>query len=261
MAGLMHADLQGGRVVHRFFTRAGGASDGIYRGLNCGPGSDDTFSAVAENRRRAVAQMGLPPPVLLTLHQIHSATVVPIAAGDILWSENDRPRADAMVTDRPDVALGVLTADCGPILLADSEAGVIGAAHSGWKGSLDDIGTATVTAMEGLGALRERIVAVLGPCIGPESYEVGPEFPDRFLERDPAWARFFTPAARPQHFLFDLPAFILDRLKTLGLATVTALGCDTYSDPDRFYSYRRATHRGERDYGRLLSAIRLQPSS
>jgi len=260
VAGLVHGDLQTGRVVHRFFTRSGGTSHGIYSGLNCGPGSDDAPAAVAENRRRATAQLGPPTPTLLTLHQVHSASVVTIGADDVLWSGSDRPRADAMVTDRPDVALGILTADCGPILLADSEAGVIGAAHSGWKGSLEDIGTATVLAMEALGASRSKIVAVLGPCIGAASYEVGPEFPHRFVERDPAWSCFFTPAVRPDHFLFDLPGFILDRLKGLGLASVASLGCDTYSDPDRFYSFRRATHRGERDYGRLLSAIRLQPS-
>lgn len=256
---LTHPHLDAAGIVHGFFTRRGGSSTGIHAGLNCGPGSDDNAAAVAENRRRASARLGDPAPALLTLHQVHSSDVVIVGPDTTLWHDSNRPRADALVTTRRDIALGVLAADCGPILFADPDAGVVGAAHSGWKGALADIGAATVAAMETLGGRRDRIAAVLGPCIGPDSYEVGPGFPDRFTATDPAAERFFQPSGRAGHFRFDLPGFILSRLGRLGLRSATALGLDTYADPDRFFSYRRATHRGEPDYGRLLSAIRLLP--
>jgi YfiH family protein len=238
---------------HAFFTREGGVSGGIYASLNGGLGSDDDKAHVAENRRRMAAHLGVAATHLLSVHQVHSADAV-IADGP--WS-GDKPRADALVTRTPGVALGVSSADCGPLLFADAEARVVGAAHSGWKGAFTGIGEATLAAMETLGARRGRIVAVLGPTIGREAYEVGPEFVARFAEATPDTARFFRPSPREGHALFDLPAYIRARLEAAGVGAFVDLALCTYSDPTRFFSYRRTTHRGEPDYGRLISAIAL----
>src|SRR5690606_162891 len=238
---------------HGFFTRAGGVSEGIYRGLNAGVGSDDAGDKVAENRAGVAAWMGVAPDRLVTLYQVHSpdALVVREAFG------TPRPKADAMVTDRPGLALGVLAADCGPVLYADGEAGVIGAAHAGWKGALTGVLEATIDAMERLGARRERIAAVLGPSIGPENYEVGPEFVQRFIEADPANEDYFAPSPQAGHAMFDLNRYTVDRLLRAGVAA-SAIGRCTYADEANFFSYRRATHRKEPDYGRQISAIVLE---
>jgi polyphenol oxidase len=238
---------------HAFFTREGGVSQGIYASLNGGLGSADVRSDVLENRARMAAHLAVPPEAMISVHQVHSADVVRVTGP---W-DGDRPKADAMVTATPGIALAVLTADCGPILFADSQARVIGAAHSGWKGSFTDIGEAVLSAMEGLGAKRERVTAVLGPTIGPNAYEVGPEFVQRFLDADAGHARFFRPSVRDQHAMFDLPAFIGAGLAKAGVGRFVDLALCTYSDPQRFYSYRMATHRKETDYGRLVSAIVL----
>ena len=247
------ADLSG--VQHRFFTRQGGVSAGLYSSLNCGYGSGDDPENVRENRRRVAASFGCGAEDLLTVHQIHSTDVLTV--GDQRWSSPGAPRADALVTDRPGVVLGVLAADCAPVLLADPQARVIGAAHAGWKGALAGVVEATVSAMEKLGARRERISAAIGPCIGRESYEVGPEFPAPFLERDEADAAFFRAAPRAGHFLFDLAGYLARRVGKAGVA-VEATGHDTLAGDADFFSYRRNTLKGVRDYGRGLSAIALE---
>ncbi|MEM1382111.1 MAG: peptidoglycan editing factor PgeF [Pseudomonadota bacterium] len=235
-------------VNHGFFTRQGGVSTGIYDSLNGGPGSTDELGAVSENRRRI--EEALAGTQLLSLHQIHSAEVVTVTEP---WAE--RPRADAMVTNRPSLALGILTADCAPILFADPEARVIGAAHAGWKGALAGVAEATVAAMEDLGARRDAVQAVIGPTISQRAYEVGPEFLDRFLDDDPDNARFFAQGVG-ERAQFDLPSYVLARLRAAGIAAEWTGHC-TYSDEGRFFSYRRATHRDEPDYGRLVAAITL----
>lgn len=240
-------------IRHGFFTRRGGVSNGIYASLNCGIGSDDRREDVLENRARVSSALGTEPDKLATPYQIHSAEAVTVTEA---WQPGKGPRADAVVTDRPGIALGVGSADCGPTLFADAEAGVVAAAHSGWRGALVGILESTVAAMERLGARPERIIAVLGPTISQANYEVGPELKARFVDADPANAGFFVPAPRPDHYQFDLPGFILARLGGAGVAAVS-VGLCTYADPDRFFSYRRGTHRGENDYGRLLSAITL----
>jgi YfiH family protein len=240
-------------IRHGFFTRAGGVSSGMYASLNCGVGSNDQRALVRENRARVAAAIGATPDKLATPHQVHGTAAVVV---EEVWAPGDGPKADALVTNRPGIALGVGTADCGPILFADAEAGVIGAAHSGWRGALAGIGESCVVAMEGLDARRERIVAVLGPTISQPNYEVGAEVRDRFIADHPGNARFFAPSARPGHFLFDLPGAIVARLNAAGVAT-SSVGLCTYADPERFFSYRRTTHRREADYGRLLSVIML----
>jgi polyphenol oxidase len=242
-------------VQHRFFTRRGGVSAGLYSSLNCGYGSGDEPDNVRENRRRAAASFELAATELLTVHQIHSTDVLTVA--DRRWTSPGAPKADAMVTDRPGVALGVLAADCAPVLLADPRAGVIGAAHAGWKGALAGIVEATIAAMERLGAQRERLQAAVGPCIGRESYEVGPEFPAPFLAQDDANAVFFRATPRAGHFLFDLAGYLAHRLALAGVAA-SATGHDTLRASDDFFSYRRNTLEGVRDYGRGLSAIALK---
>ncbi|MGD9862762.1 MAG: peptidoglycan editing factor PgeF [Pseudodonghicola sp.] len=236
---------------HGFFTRRGGASSGVFAGLNCGPGSTDQTEAVAINRARVAGALDLQPEALVTVHQVHSADAVTVT-GPLA----DRPRADALVSATPGVALAVLTADCQPVLFADHRAGVIGAAHAGWRGALDGVLEATVEAMEALGADRADIVAVIGPTISQRAYEVGPEFFDDFMMEDPESARFFANGAGDR-YLFDLPGFGLHRLRRAGVGAAEWTRHCTYSDPDRFYSYRRSTHLGEADYGRLISAIRL----
>lgn len=242
-------------IRHAFFTREGGVSGGLYASLNCGFGSGDDPAAVAENRARALAGAGMPPDSLVTAYQVHSPDV---AVVDMVWRRGDAPRVDAMVTRRAGVSLGILTADCGPVLFADAEAKVIGAAHAGWRGALTGVLEATVEAMERLGARRERIVAALGPCIAQRSYEVGPEFPAPFLALAPGNAAFFAPSRRGAHHMFDLPGYVMGRLEALGLGHVGRLDNDTCAEPGRFFSYRRATLQGDKDYGRGLSAICLE---
>lgn len=240
-----------GPLRHGFFTRRGGASSGVFSGLNCGAGSSDQSEIVAINRTRVADAMEVPGDQLVSVHQVHSAKVE-VVDGPI---SSQKPQADAMVTKTPGIALGVLTADCQPVLFADHDAGVIGAAHAGWRGALDGVLEATVDAMVALGAQRETIKAVIGPSISQRAYEVGPEFLDTFLAEDPQYARFFVNGADDK-FHFDLPGFGLHKLRSAGVDAEWTRHC-TYSDADRFYSYRRSTHAREADYGRLISVIRL----
>lgn len=237
---------------HGFFTRRGGVSSGVYKGLNCGPGSQDQSDMVIINRTRVADAMQVQPDALLSLYQIHSAAVVH-ATGPISGAA---PKADAFVTATPGVALSVLTADCQPVLFADTKAGIIGAAHAGWKGALGGVLEATIAAMENLGANRENISAVIGPCISQDAYEVGPEFRAVFLDADPSHDRFFHPG-QGDRLMFDLPAFGLHILARAGINQASWSGHCTHTDPDRFYSYRRATQMREPDYGRLIASIRL----
>ncbi len=238
---------------HGFFTRHGGASSGIFQGLNCGFGSSDQSDIVAINRGRVAQAMAVAPGALLSVAQVHSADVLTLTGAP---AADARPRADAMVTDRPGLALAVLTADCQPVLLADAQAGVIGAAHAGWRGTLAGVLEATLRAMEALGARRERMAAVIGPTISLPAYEVGPEFFHTVTADDPANARFFA-AGNGARMQFDLPGFGLHRLRSAGVAHVEWTGHCTYRDPSNFYSYRRSVHSGEADYGRLISVIRI----
>jgi polyphenol oxidase len=239
-------------VRHGFFTRQGGASSGVYAGLNCGAGSNDQRAAVALNRTRVAQALGIATDRLLSLHQTHSADVV--VAGPDGWAE--RPLADAAVTDVPGLALSVLTADCAPVLLHDADAGVVAATHAGWRGALDGVLEATLERMERLGARRGRVSAAVGPTISQQAYEVGPEFLERFLDADARHARHFV-ESEGGRYRFDLPGFVLDRLRAAGVGEAGWIGACTYSDPARFFSYRRSTHAGEPDYGRLIAAIRL----
>jgi YfiH family protein len=239
-------------VRHGFLGRSGGVSEGVCSGLNVGLGSVDDRETIAENRCLAIAAVA-PGARLVTVHQVHSPEAIYVNSP---FPDDERPRADAMVADRPGLALGILTADCAPVLLADPEAGVVGAAHAGWKGALGGVVEATVAAMELRGARRGRIAAAVGPCIARRSYEVDEAFLRRFAEADPEHERFFSPG-REGHHQFDLEGFVLARLAAAGLTRVEAMGEDTYSQPDRFFSYRRATHRGEADYGRQVSLIAL----
>ncbi|HYU12677.1 MAG TPA: peptidoglycan editing factor PgeF [Stellaceae bacterium] len=242
------------RVRHAFFTRHGGVSGGAFASLNCGFGSRDNPTDVARNRAIAAARLGLAPERLVSCHQIHGTDIVTVERP---WQRTANPRADGMVTVVPGIALGILAADCAPVLFADPEAGVVGAAHGGWRGALAGVAEAAVAAMTGLGARTERIRAGIGPCIGQPSYEVGPEFAARFAAEDPESPAFFAPATRPGHFLFDLPGYIAARLGRLGLAAVERTPHDTAAEEELFFSYRRACLRGEVDYGRGLAAIAL----
>ena len=241
-------------VRHAFFTRQGGVSAGVFSSLNVGVGSGDDPAAVAENRRRAAAVFGVAPERLATCYQVHSARVV---TTDQAFGAN-RPQADGIVTHIPGLVCGALAADCAPILLAEPQARVVACAHAGWRGALAGVAEAAVEAMIGEGAVSERIVAAVGPCIGPQSYEVGLEFLAAFEAKDLAFMRFFRAGASAEKRHFDLPGFVLSRLAAAGVATSEWIGADTYSDEDRFFSNRRAVHRGEADYGRLLSAIMLE---
>jgi YfiH family protein len=238
-------------LTHGFFTREGGVSTGVYASLNCGPGSRDAPAAVAENRTRAIAALD-PKARLVTLAQIHSATVHTVGAD---WDFGARREGDGLVTAQPGVALGILTADCTPVLFADAQARVIGAAHAGWKGAAGGVLEATIAAMEKLGAKAARLVAAIGPTISQANYEVGQDLRDRFSGGD---ARFFAPADRSGHFRFDLPGYVAQRLKKAGVAAVSDLALCTYPQENGLFSYRRTTHRGEADYGRELSAIVLK---
>jgi len=241
-----------GNIPHGFLGRRGGVSEGVCAGLNVGLGSGDDRAAIQANRDRAVAAVA-PGARLITVHQIHSAIAIPVTGP---WPDDHRPQADALVTDRPGLVLGILTADCTPVLFADAAAGVVGAAHAGWKGAIGGVVDATLVEMEKLGADRSRIVAAVGPTIARKSYEVDEGFLRRFAEQDPANERFFS-QGREGHHQFDLEGYVVARLADAGLARIEALGEDTYSQPDRFYSFRRATHRGEPDYGRQISLIAL----
>jgi YfiH family protein len=241
-------------IRHAFFTRAGGVSDGVYASLNGGIGSDDAPGKVSENRARMAASLGVAPDRLITAYQIHSPQVV---VADQPWPQSDRPRADAIVTRTAGLAIGISTADCGPVLLADRHAGVIGAAHAGWRGALTGVIEATVAAMETLGAARHRMVAAAGPMIRQPNYEVGQELVDRFLADDAGNARHFAAAPRADHALFDLAGYVVARLRQARVAEIEDVGFCTYADPAQFFSYRRTTHRAERDYGRHVNAIVL----
>jgi YfiH family protein len=239
---------------HAFFTREGGVSDGIYAGLNGGLGSNDDPRNVAENRRRMAEQLAVAPDHFLSVHQIHSPDAV-VASRP--WESGPRPRADAIVTRIEGLAIGITAADCGPILLVDPNARVIGAAHAGWKGALTGILESTIRAMEGLGAERDGMVAAIGPMIRQHSYEVGSEFVERFIDAEADNAVFFMPSTRERHSMFDLAGFIRMRLENAGVLMIDDVGVDTYSD-ERFYSYRRSVHRKEPDYGRHVHAIALE---
>ena len=242
-------------IRHGFFTRKGGVSEGIYAGLNIGTGSSDAPENVRENRRRVARWMGVDAASLLTAYQIHSPDVIVVRE----TFSGERPKADALVTDTPGLALGVSTADCGPVLFADAKARVVGGAHAGWKGAFTGVLENTIAAMEGLGAQRDRIVAVLGPSIGPRNYEVGPEFVQRFCEADAANERYFSASEREGHAMFDLNAYTIDRLRAAGVRAEALDRC-TYAEEEFFFSYRRTTHRREADYGRQISAIVLEDS-
>lgn len=238
---------------HAFFTREGGVSDGIYASLNGGLGSRDNAEHVRENRARMASMMNVAPENFLTVYQVHSPDV---AVAEAAWDSTTRPHADAIVTCTPNLAIGITTADCGPVLFADPKAGVIGAAHAGWKGALTGVLESTIAAMEKLGAERNGIIAAIGPLIRQRSYEVGAEFVERFTAADPGYAAFFVASERDGHAMFDLAGFIRARLAQAGVLMIDDLGNDTYTD-DRFFSYRRSVHRKEPDYGRLIHAIAL----
>jgi len=241
-------------IRHAFFTRAGGVSQGIYESLNSGVGSNDDPANVTENRARMAASLGVAPERFLTAYQIHSPQVVTVEAP---WSPSERPKADAIVTRTPGLAIGVSTADCGPVLLADPEARVIGAAHAGWRGALTGVIEATVAAMETLGAKRDRMVAAAGPMIRQPNYEVGQDLLDRFVAVEPSNVRFFIRANRPGHMMFDLAGYVVSQLRRAEIAQIEDVGLCTYANPAQFYSYRRATHLAEPDYGRHVNAIVL----
>jgi hypothetical protein len=244
-------------IRHGFFTRQGGVSDGLYASLNGGLGSHDSAAHIAENRARMAAALKIEPHCLITAYQTHSPDVV---VAETPWLAEARPHADAIVTRTPGLAIGITTADCGPILLADPVARVIGAAHSGWRGAIAGVVEATVTAMVKLGADRSRIRAVLGPMIRQRNYEVGPDLIARFAAEDSSNDRFFVPATRDGHALFDLAGFVGTRLQRAGIGQFQDVGLCTYADPARFFSFRRSTHRAETDYGRHVNAIALMNS-
>jgi polyphenol oxidase len=241
-------------IRHGFFTRSGGVSTGVYATLNGGVGSNDAPDKVTENRARMAAALGVQPDRLLTAYQIHSPDVV---VADKPWTRENRPHADAIVTRMPALAIGISTADCGPLLLADCQARVIGVAHAGWRGAFTGVIESTIAAMEKLGAKRSRIAAALGPTIRQPNYEVGPEFLDRFVAADADNARFFTPSDRAGHTMFDLTGYIAGRAQRAGIGNFEDLGLCTYAEPERFFSYRRTTRLGEPDYGRHVNAIAL----
>ena len=242
-------------VRHGFFTREGGHSTGIYASLNCGYGARDEEAAVRKNRARVASRLGVEADNLMTVWQSHSPDVIMVEAG---WDVRQPPDADAMVTRRPGIALGVLTADCTPILFADRAGRAVGVAHAGWKGALGGILEESVAAFESQGVAACEISAAIGPTIGQANYEVGPEFFERFQAEDPGNSRFFAASPRGGHHLFNLPGYVKAKLEALGLAAIEDLALCTYADEARYFSYRRATHRGEPDYGRLISAIVLE---
>lgn len=241
---------------HGFFTREGGVSSGIYKGLNCGLGSDDDRDSVLSNRLFCAKALGVDGHSLVTVHQEHTADVVTVS---VPWAAEDAPIADGIVTDKPGIALAILAADCTPVLLADPVARVIAAAHAGWKGAIGGVVENTVDAMTTLGATRNNILAAIGPCIGAASYEVGPEFSARFIEKDRENEKYFNTSVNDGHSYFDIGGFVKDRAIAAGIASVDRIDTDTYADEQRFFSYRRSCHRNEPDYGRQLSGIALVP--
>ncbi len=241
-------------ISHGFFPRGGGFSNGIFSSLNCGLGSGDDLELVAKNRAIVARQLGVEDTNLVTSYQVHGNDVVHVSEP---FSAEQRPKSDGLVSNTTGLAIGILTADCAPILFVDSKAGVIGAAHAGWKGAQRGITDAVISAMEDLGAKRDNISAVIGPTISKANYEVGPEFPPLFVDTDTGARAFFSPSTKSDHYLFDLPGYLLRRLKLAGLGTAINLDLCTYADSARFFSYRRATHRGEGSYGRLMSSIAL----
>lgn len=254
---MLQLDALGGPGIrHAFFTRAGGVSEGLFASLNCSIGSGDDVQKVLENKRRAAAALGLAPDRLVTGYQVHGSAV---ALVEEPWRYEERPRVDALVTRARGIALGILTADCAPVLLADTSVPLVAAAHAGWRGAVGGVLEAVLAAMEREGARRSRIAAGIGPSIGARSYEVGPEFPAPFLAEDEANARFFVAAPRAGHFLFDLGAYVEAKLRRLGVGTVARTGGDTCADAERFFSYRRACLNGEKQFGHLLSAIAIAP--
>jgi hypothetical protein len=246
----------GGTIRHAFFTREGGVSQGVFASLNCGFGSTDDPEKVARNRSIAMDRLGLAEDRLVTCYQVHSATVLTV---DAPWRREDSPRADGMATARSGIALGVLAADCAPVLFADPALPAVAAAHAGWRGAVGGVLEATIAALERAGASRARIVAAIGPCIGGKSYEVGPEFPAPFLAEDPDNARFFAAAPRDGHSLFDLGAYVEAKLRRLGLARVERVAADTCAEPERFFSWRRTSLAQEKQFGHQLSAIAIAP--
>ena len=241
-------------ITHGFFTKNGGVSDGIYSSLNTGLGSQDQRKNVIKNRNRVAIALGISEDNLLTVHQIHSTEVVEVVK---CWSTETLPQADGLVTNKPGIALAICTADCGPVLFADLTTGIIGAAHAGWRGAFNGILENTIDKMESLGANRSQIIAVLGPTISANAYEVGAEFVEQFLTQSYTNQIFFKPSIRPSHSMFDLPSYIVARLTSANIGTVSSIKKCTYLQPDRFYSYRRMLHNHEQDYGRLMSAIVL----
>jgi YfiH family protein len=246
-------DLNLPRIAHGFFTRKGGFSQGLFASLNTGLGSGDDLELVKKNRAVVAQRLGVADDCLISAYQVHGNDVA-VIDGPVA----ERPKVDGLVSNTPGVALSILTADCGPILFADATGRVVGACHAGWKGALSGVFRDTVKAMEKLGAERERVVAVLGPTISQGNYEVGPTFPRPFLEGDKARSKYFIPSLKKDHYMFDLQQFLVDEMVSFGIGKVASLGLCTYTDEDWFYSYRRATHRGEADYGRLMSAIALK---
>lgn len=242
-------------VRHLFFTRDGGRSTGVYSGLNCGPGSDDDPETVKHNRLHVEQTLDLDAGSLVSLYQVHSPTAVYVTSP---WKQADAPQADAMVTDKVGIGLGILTADCVPVLFADSTGGVVGAAHAGWKGAVGGVLESTVEAMENLGSIRSNIYACTGPCIRTASYEVGVDMRQQFVDMDHNNEQFFISGDRAGHFQFDLTGYVLTRLAKSGVGMIEDTAGDTYTDEDDFYSYRRMTHRGEADYGRQISVITLE---
>lgn len=243
----------GGAITHGFFNRVGGISEGIYAGLNVGTGSNDNQNHVAVNRRLVAEFLGVKSENLTTVHQVHSPDVVKVTAP----LHSPKPQADALVTNIPGIAIGVLTADCGPVLFADHHAGIIGAAHAGWRGALGGVLENTITAMIELGANRDNIIAVLGPAIGPKNYEVGAEFFQQFFQQNKEFNKYFIPSVKLNHYMFNLWRFITDRLEEAGVEASALEEC-TYADEERFFSYRRTTHRAEPDYGRQIAAIAIR---
>jgi YfiH family protein len=253
---IVRSGLFAGPVRHGFFTREGGVSTGVFASLNCSLRSGDDLAAINENRRRAMAELGLGLDALASVYQVHSADLVIVERP---WPAGERPKVDAMVTTRKGVALGILTADCAPVLFADERAGIVAAAHAGWRGAVGGVLEATVATMREQGASLARLIAVIGPCIGFNSYEVGPEFPAPFLAQDPANARFFRAAQRPRHHLFDLPGYARARLAAAGVQHIDWVGGDTAREEERFFSWRRTCLKGEKQFGHQLSAICLAP--
>jgi len=252
---IQHPELLGNALQHNFCTRFGGVSSGVFESLNCGYSSDDDPFMVTENRRRVAFEFGLSVEKLCTASQVHGTSVIIVKKA---WSYDQAPIADALVTNMQDIILGVLTADCAPILLADLKNYVIGVVHAGWRGALGGVIASGIDAMLTLGACKSSIKAVIGPCIGPDSYEVGQDFPQPFIKDNNASEKFFRPASRQNHYLFDLPGYVNFRLKSEGISDVYTIQRDTYIEESAFFSYRRNMQRGEHRYGRLVSAISLR---